>query len=124
MIFSALKAMLTGSTEESDREPLDATDRLIRAIESRVDGSSPETWISILEAACRLYRDCLAVIEVEGAPHPLRLGGAFLADIAQDLCRKGEALYLIEVSPLRLVRVASWNIVAAPVKVLGYIFVI
>ena len=110
MNLNNLKAWFTGGAADDNAEPLDATDRLIAAIESRVDGSSPEQWISILEAACRLYRDCLAVCTVEGMPQGFNLGGAFLADIATDLCRKGESLYLMEVSPLRLLRVASWNI--------------
>ena len=111
MILDTFKSWLTGDSDlDPDGEPVDATERLIAALEARVSGDSPDSWISILESACRLYRDCMAVCEVEGAPTGLNLGGGFLADIATDLCRKGESLYLIDVAPMRLTRVAQWDV--------------
>lgn len=90
----------------------DATTLAINAIIAGATGASVQTWAAAaVECAAGLWARCLSAAAVEPADVPI--GPGWLAEMARDVARKGEAVYLLDIASgarLRLLRASQTDV--------------
>ena len=104
--------------QTENRESGPYTDAIVRAlIESAASASTDQQRAgdplasSVVETACQLYGSSFAAATIKG-DRAQAFGPAERADLARQLIRNGEAVYLIEVTSngVEFIRASSWDV--------------
>jgi len=97
----------------------DYTDSIVSAVVAAASGnaSTAATATAALEEAAGLWSRAFMMAEVQPAgPRTASLTPALLGELARDLCRRGEAVYALDVrgGRLALTRAWSWDVAGGP----------